>query len=138
MYQDVRTKFFYDGTVIRNMISELNNGRIVNLAVALMDNNKKALGGHAFNVFGYEKAEISSKEIDRGAVEAYIFYIYDCNYPDVVGKIHVVIKQHWNGQETMEYRLLVPGANYTGQDGGLDYYYFVAIDSDYNVLNEKR
>lgn len=132
--KDALNMFFYDGTVIRNTVKELDKGNIVD-AYFLLDDSS----GHAVNIVGYEKAK--TKLLGK-TTEGYFFYIYDSNYPDVLGTLTCEIHDHTNGIESLIYSLNIPGASYSAHSGGsLETKFgkislFVVLDSNFKVLND--
>ncbi len=125
--KDVRTMNFYDGQVIRNMVGEIDNGRIVD-GYFLMDNGS----GHVVNIYGYEETKIY---LEGRFTDGYVFYVYDCNYPDVRGTLVAEIFEHTNGQETLHYYLDIPGASYAAYSNSGRQNLFVVLDSEFNVLS---
>lgn len=131
---DISTMGFYDGTVIRNTIAELDKGNMVD-AYFLLDNSS----GHVVNLIGYEKCGTS---LLGKSTSGYVFYVYDCNYPSVIGTLTCEIKEHSNGQETLLYRLDIPGASYAATSGASyetnrgKMSLFVVLDDKFNVLND--
>ena len=132
--KDAWTMFFYDGTVIRNTIKELDKGNIVDAYFLLNDGS-----GHAVNLIGYEKAK--TKLLGK-ITEGYVFYVYDSNYPNVIGTLTCEIHKHTNGTESLIYNLNIPGASYSAHSGGsLETKFgkvslFVVLDSNFKVLND--
>lgn len=133
-HEDISTMGFYDGTVIRNTIAELDKGNFVD-AYFLLDNSS----GHVVNLIGYEKCGTS---LLGKSTSGYVFYVYDCNYPSVIGTLTCEIKEHSNGQETLLYRLDIPGASYSATSGASyetnrgKMSLFVVLNDKFKVLND--
>lgn len=131
--KDATIMNLYDGTVVRNIVAELDAGRFVD-AHFILDNGS----GHAVNLIGYQK-KASSKD---GSEQGYIFYVYDSNKPSVIGTLTCIVRTSSTGQESLLYNLNVPGASYHAHSGQNystaigDINMFVALDSDFNVLND--
>lgn len=127
---------YYDGTIIRNIIKELDKGRMVDAHFVLNNGS-----GHAVNIYGYEKCTTSMLGL---CAPGYVFYVYDSNYPGVTGTLTVEIQTLSNGMETLTYSLDIPGASYragsgTGYKTSIGYLNcFVAMDSEYHILNDKK
>lgn len=128
---DLTTKLYYDGTVVRNTINELNNGNYVDANFILDDGS-----GHAVTITGYTKVKSNA--------EGYIFYVYDSNYPTKTGTVTCLINKMKVGDgEYLDYAFKVPGANYAaysstgvyGNKTGERIAAFIAVDTDFNVLN---
>ena len=134
--KDAWTMFFYDGTVIRNTIKELDKGNFVDAYFILNDGS-----GHAVNLVGYRKAET---KLLGTKTDGYVFYVYDSNYPNVLGTLTCEIHEHSNGTESLIYSLNIPGANYTAHSGGSyntkmgKINLFVVLDDEWNVLNNRK
>lgn len=131
--KEPQTMYFYDGTVVRNTVMELDNGNIVDACFLLNDGSR-----HAVNLVGYERAD--SKYLGEN-IEGYVFYVYDSNHPDVLGTLTCEIHKHAKGEENLIYSMNIPGAGYSANSGGTSetsdkVSLFVALDSNFNVLNK--
>lgn len=124
--KDLWTMNLYDSEVVRNMVKELDAGRIVDGYFWLNIGS-----GHVVNIYGYEKTETHLNFGDEG----YVFYVYDNNNPDEPGTLTVEITEHANGKEYMFYLLNVPGVNYAASSNNGRRNLFVVLDSDFNVLS---
>lgn len=92
--------------------------------------------GHAVTITGYTKVKSNA--------EGYIFYVYDSNYPTKTGTVTCLINKMKVGDgEYLDYAFKVPGANYAaysstgvyGNKTGERIAAFIAVDTDFNVLN---
>lgn len=134
--KDAWTMCFYNGTLIKNIVNQLDKGKYVD-AYFLLDSG----AGHAVNLIGYEKASTSLLGV---STQGYVFYVYDCNYPGVTGTLTCEIHEHSNGTESLIYNLDIPGASYKATSGASystkagKLSLFVALDSNYNILNSKN
>ena len=124
---DLTTRLYYDGTVVRNIISELDKGNYVDANFILNDGS-----GHAVNITGYDKV----------AENKYVFYVYDSNYPTETGTLTCEINKTEDGKEFLNYLLVINNASYTASpDSGYKtgnhskLSAFIAVDTDFNVLN---
>lgn len=124
--KDAWTMDLYDAEVIRNMVKELDSGRIVD-AYFWLNNDS----GHAVNIYGYEKTDTYLNFGDEG----YVFYVYDNNNPDTPGTLTVEIAKQRTGKEYMFYLLEVPRMNYAASSNNGRRNLFVVLDSDFNVLS---
>lgn len=128
---------FYDGTVITSLINEFDNGRICNALFVLVDREKnwEKVGCHAVNIYGYQKYETNNPRL-----EGYLFYVYDNNYPNIVGTLTCEVYTNQSGFKLMEYYLDIPGASYCATSSietQTNYGYinlFAVMDSDCNML----
>lgn len=127
--KDDRTMLFYDGQGIRNMINEIDSGRIVDAYFLLVNNT-----GHVVNIYAYEecKTYLSGK-----AYDGYVFYVYDSNHPGEVGTLTAEIHNYSNGQELLFYRLDLPGKNEAAYSNSGGQNLFVVLDSEFNVLSNQ-
>ena len=137
----------YDGTVVRSIVDQLDNGRICDAYFIVTDRSLKTVkdkdggrvvpgSGHAVNIYGYQRFQPINSSADA---EGYLFYVYDNNYPGIVGTLSCEIS-HWGNLEVLDYYLDIPGASYMATSGrnaltnvGL-LNMFVALDSEFNVL----
>lgn len=100
----------YDGTVVRSLLSELDNNRICNASFVVMDRDTKNYegSGHRINIYGYQKYDTNNAQLD-----GYLFYVYDNNYPGIVGTLNCVIHKWLESDfEVLDYYLDIPGASY--------------------------
>ena len=135
--KDTYTMLTYDGTVVRSILGQLDNGRICDAYFVVTKRKKieKTGTGHAVNIFGYE-----TYQPENPNTQGWIFYVYDSNHPDVVGTLTCEIFTNSYGEEYLAYYLDVPGASYIATSnrecltnvGGLNM--FVVLDSELNVL----
>lgn len=124
----------YDGTVVRNIAKELDKGNYVDACFSLNTG-----GGHAVTITGYTKV--------KSDAEGYIFYVYDSNFPTKTGTVTCIVNKMKVGDgEYLDYVFKVPGAKYAaypstgtyGNEKGERIASFIALDTDYNILNEKQ
>lgn len=142
---DVVARNCYDGTVVRSIVEQLDNGRICDAYFIVVDRSLKTVkdangnknipgSGHAVNIYGYQRFQPNTE-----GAEGYLFYVYDNNYPGIVGTLSCEIT-HWGKLEVLNYYLDIPGSSYMATSsmsamtnvGALNM--FVVLDSEFNVL----